>query len=118
MQAIKDYIHPIVSVDHKLYREPQNKSFVIHVHNVNEILYFISGDATYMVEGTEYKLLPGSIMFMKHGEAHVLKVRSSVPYERIVIHCFAHLCDSVTQWIDNLSKISCTALCKLFLTLL
>ena len=87
MQAIKDYIHPIVSVDHKLYREPQNKSFVIHVHNVNEILYFISGDATYMVEGTEYKLLPGSIMFMKHGEAHVLKVRSSVPYERIVIHC-------------------------------
>jgi len=86
MQAVKDYIRPVVSADHKMYREPKNRSFVIHVHNVNEILYFISGDATYMVEGTEYKLLPGSIMFMKHGEAHVLKVKSSVPYERIVIH--------------------------------
>ena len=86
MQAVNDYIHPIVTAEHKLYRDPKNKSFVIHVHNVNEILYFISGDATYMVEGTEYKLNPGSIMFMKHGEAHVIKVKSSVPYERIVIH--------------------------------
>ncbi|MBQ4040081.1 MAG: helix-turn-helix domain-containing protein [Oscillospiraceae bacterium] len=85
MQVMNDYIRPLIYIEHRLDRDPKNRSFLMHVHNVNEILYFISGDATYMVEGTEYKLVPGCIMFMTHGEAHMLKIRSSVPYERIVL---------------------------------
>ncbi len=85
MEAVLEYIRPLVNIEHFVDEKPTTRKFIMHVHNVNEILFFISGDATYMVEGSEYKLLPGCVMFMRTGEAHVLKIKSSVPYERIVL---------------------------------
>lgn len=59
---------------------------VMHTHDVLEIYYFISGDCTYLIEGTAYALRPGDIIFKRPLEAHKLVVNSSeVPYERIGI---------------------------------
>ena len=85
MEAITEYIRPLVNIEHYVDDKPKLRKSIMHIHNVNELLFFISGDATYMVEGSEYKLVPGCVMFMRAGEAHMLKVRSSVPYERIVL---------------------------------
>ena len=51
-----------------------------------EILYFLSGDAQYLVEGSVYPLHPGELLIMNRAEAHKLQLLSAQPYERIVMH--------------------------------
>ncbi len=64
---------------------PQNVC-PMHTHDVLEIYYFLSGDCTYLIEGTAYRLKPHDIIFKRPLEAHKLIVNSSdVPYERIGI---------------------------------
>lgn len=61
-------------------------SFPMHTHDWIEIYYFISGNCTYMIEGTAYPLKPHDIVFKRPLEAHTLIVNSSdVPYERVGI---------------------------------
>ena len=58
----------------------------MHTHDFYEIYYFVSGECTYLVEGTLYNLKPGDIMIMRPLEAHKCIVNSSnTPYERIII---------------------------------
>lgn len=68
-----------------------------HAHNRNEIFYFISGRACYLVEGNIYKLVPGSIMIMRSGEFHKIIIEDDVPYERVSLHFPAEL----SVCIDN-----------------
>ncbi len=56
----------------------------MHTHDCIEIYHFISGECSYLVEGTLYSLKPGDIMIMRPLEAHKCIVNSSdTPYERI-----------------------------------
>ena len=58
----------------------------MHTHDEIELYYFISGDCSYLVEGTVYHLKPQDILVMRPLEAHKLIVNSPlIPYERIVI---------------------------------
>ena len=68
-----------------------------HAHKRNEIFYFISGRASYLVEGNIYKLVPGSIMIMRSGEFHKIIIEDDVPYERVSLHFPAEL----SVCIDN-----------------
>ncbi len=58
----------------------------MHTHETAEILYFISGKAVSYVEGTEYILERGDILFMRPAEAHYIVVDNNYPYERAVIN--------------------------------
>ncbi len=70
---------------HRLDVQPEN-SCLMHTHDVLEIYYFISGNCTYLIEGTAYPLQPHDILFKRPLEAHKLIVNSpDVPYERIGI---------------------------------
>lgn len=82
---IDEKIHFHHSIDEhpnkiKINEEPS------HAHKRNEIFYFISGRASYLVEGTVYKLIPGSIMIMRSGEFHKIIIDEDVPYERMALH--------------------------------
>lgn len=57
-----------------------------HAHKRNEIFYFISGHASYLVEGNIYKLFPGSVMIMRSGEFHKIIIEDDTPYERVSLH--------------------------------
>ncbi|MBO5105640.1 MAG: helix-turn-helix transcriptional regulator [Clostridia bacterium] len=57
-----------------------------HAHNRNEIFYFISGRASYLVEGSVYKLIPGSILIIRSGEMHKIVIEEDLPYERMALH--------------------------------
>ena len=58
----------------------------MHTHDHIEIYYFISGNCTYMIEGTAYLLKPHDILFKRPLEAHMLVINSrDVPYERVGI---------------------------------
>lgn len=56
-----------------------------HYHTELEILYFVSGDAQYMLNHTLYNIKPGSLLIAKPGEYHNIVFKSAQPYERYVI---------------------------------
>lgn len=71
---------------HTIDPVPQPDAFPMHAHEWLEIFYFISGQGSYLVEGTQYPLQPGDILIMRAAEAHRLSIRPDQPYERIAIH--------------------------------
>ena len=56
------------------------------MHNEYEILYFVSGDADFQIEGTTYKLKPRDLLFISPRTFHYSTPRQSEIYERFVIN--------------------------------
>jgi len=71
--------HHTVTVTH-------NNTFHRHMHNGYELLYFVSGDAEYIIEGSVYKLQMGNRLFIPPRRFHYLSPLSNAVYERYVIH--------------------------------
>lgn len=90
---------------HSIDMHPMNLEANLDVpktHNRNEILYFISGRASYLVEGSVYKLIPGSILIMRSGEMHKIIIEDDQPYERMALHFDA----DIMNLIDKSGKLS------------
>ena len=66
-------------------------AYALHCHDHFEIYYFLSGDVRYLVEGTEYRPTPHSILLMSPGAFHGVRVESSRPYERYAFHFLPEL---------------------------
>lgn len=56
-----------------------------HYHDFNKIVIFISGNATYVIEGKYYKLKPWDMLFISSNEIHKPIIDSKEYYERIII---------------------------------
>lgn len=83
------YQDPELSFHHTAALPPNlqmQKKEAPHSHKMHEIFYFISGKASYLVEGRIYRLVPGSIMIMRSGEFHKIVLDEDEPYERMVIN--------------------------------
>ena len=65
--------------------ETSQERFKEHYHTAYELLYFLKGDADFMVQHTRYNIKPGSLLIAKPGEYHNIVFRSKAPYERYVI---------------------------------
>lgn len=61
---------------------PKAPSFKMHLHEYYEFLYFISGEATYMVEDTEYSASAGDLFITRPHELHAIVFKSGVKYVR------------------------------------
>lgn len=86
-----EYLDSEIYCHHSLDTEPNPNHFYMHVHEHMELFYLISGDVEYIVEGSFYKLSPGSIILARAGEAHKPEIHAGVPYERISIQFDASL---------------------------
>ena len=86
MARLFEYTDADLFCHHSLDASPSPAEFYMHAHERMEILYFLSGDAQYLVEGSVYPLHPGELLVMNRAEAHKLQLRSNQPYERIVMH--------------------------------
>lgn len=71
---------------HTIDQAPLPEEFPMHAHEWMEVFFFISGQGSYLVEGTQYPLQPGDILIMRTAEAHRLSIQPNQPYERIAIH--------------------------------
>lgn len=60
-------------------------SFPDHYHACYELLYFIQGDADFMIQQNRYSLNPHSLLVIRPGEHHQVVLKSTSLYERIVI---------------------------------
>jgi AraC-like DNA-binding protein/mannose-6-phosphate isomerase-like protein (cupin superfamily) len=66
-------------------KDMKNISFEYHYHDFNKIVVFVSGNVTYLIEGTAYRLKPWDVLFVSSCEVHRAIIDPTVPYERIVI---------------------------------
>jgi len=64
---------------------PVVSNYNIHTHEEYELLIFIRGDASFIVEGVEHPLSPMDAIVTCPGEMHQIYLRSVSSYERVVL---------------------------------
>lgn len=65
---------------------PTQSPFHRHMHSDYEILYFVDGDADYIVESSVYRLHRRDLLLIAPRTYHYLHLRSAARYERFVIN--------------------------------
>lgn len=107
-------------VDERPLAEREN--FREHFHTDYELLYFLHGDAEFIIEQNSYRLRPHSLLVIKPGEHHNLVVKSDNKYyERMVLRFnSADVPESVDRLLQGLASvydIAGTRLSELFFQL-
>ena len=112
-------------------KDMKNMLFEYHYHDFNKIIIFISGTATYLIEGKAYRLKPWDVLFVSSSQVHKPIIDPTALYERIVIwinpgflerhsdECSLFTCFAVTnERNENLLRLENPALkdVKLLLT--
>lgn len=85
MALVERYAALGINMSHSVTEDPKDTEFSMHVHDTYEIYCFVSGKASYMVEGRIYDLRPGSFLLMRSAETHKLIINGSGVYERYVM---------------------------------
>ena len=67
---------------HQCTVEPICGALSRHSHNLCELLYFVKGEASYVIEDKKYKLRPGDLVLIRPSKYHFIEVERVVPYER------------------------------------
>ena len=82
-----DYRNGSVLFKHSFDEKPSilHESFREHYHTAYEVLYFLRGDAEFIIQHSSYALPSHSLLVIKPGEYHNLIMHTRQPYERIVI---------------------------------
>lgn len=57
-----------------------------HYHTFHKIIFLLSGNASYWVEGQRYALEPGDMVLVGSGCVHRPEIGGSLPYERVVLY--------------------------------
>lgn len=73
------------SFSHTRDEVPNPEHFKLHYELGYEILLFLEGNGTYIIEGNRYELSPNSLLIMNSTELHALSISPDHPYERIVL---------------------------------
>lgn len=81
---------------HYLDRVPPQVEY--HEHEFYEIFFFLSGDVSYIIEGSTYQLRPGDILLTSNEDIHKPEVRAGKPYERYVIWIHPTPSRPFTSW--------------------
>lgn len=82
-------------IRHSIDEHPRQENFQIHAHELYELLLFISGDVTYIVEGALYHPKPYDILIFDIAETHKVIINSDALYERTVLKMDKTLFDSI-----------------------
>ena len=67
---------------HETSRNLSKDAYSMHSHNMYELLYFVGGDATHVIEERQYKLKRGDLVIIRPSKYHFIRIDSSCDYER------------------------------------
>jgi len=67
-------------------KDSEPKEYHYHYHDFHKLIWFISGQVEYHIEGKSYKLEPHDILLINKGEIHRPFVDSGTLYERYVFY--------------------------------
>ena len=62
-KIISEFSSNKIVYNHEITKNPDKNMFSTHFHEFIEVIYFISGNASYIVDGKKYKLRPNDIVF-------------------------------------------------------
>lgn len=57
-------------------------TYSMHTHNAYELIYFLDGDATHVIEDRKYKLKKGDLILIRPLRYHFIQIDSPARYER------------------------------------
>ncbi|MBQ8907857.1 MAG: AraC family transcriptional regulator [Clostridia bacterium] len=57
-------------------------TYSAHTHNLYELLYFLDGDATHVIEDRKYKLKRGDLILIRPYQYHFIQIDAPARYER------------------------------------
>ncbi len=80
-------------------------TFSEHTHNEYELIYFLDGDATHVIEDRKYKLKRGDLILIRPFKYHFIQIDNVSRYERIVIH-FDDKIDGISLFPDDVDIIN------------
>ena len=72
--------------DHLYDKTPSGEDFFFHFHNDYEFLYFIGGNANFVIENKVYSLKKNDFLVIRPAQRHKLCLLSPIPYERCVFN--------------------------------
>ena len=71
-----------ISYNHSIYYNMAADHFTTHYHDRCEMIFYVSGDVSYIVEGRSYKLSHGDIVISRPTVMHVISPAQNTTYER------------------------------------
>lgn len=85
---------------HKITENQVRGFYTTHIHNSYELIYFLDGDATHVIEDKKYKLKKGDLIIIRPLKHHFIQIDSTSRYERYNI-----LFDSQKHGIDSVGLL-------------
>ena len=67
---------------HETTKNMPKDAYSTHSHNMYELLYFVGGDATHVIEDRKYKLKRGDLVLIHPSKYHYIQIDSECDYER------------------------------------
>ncbi|MBQ7389751.1 MAG: helix-turn-helix transcriptional regulator [Clostridia bacterium] len=103
MQGDYSYEGENLFYKHEISHNLPRDAYSMHSHNMYELLYFVSGDATHVIEDRQYKLKKGDLVLIRPSKYHFIRIDSDCDYERYDI-----LFSPRTKNIDGLDLLEST----------
>ena len=98
----KGYLNKDFKIFHLKNRE--SIDFQFHYHDFSKIVIFLSGDTTYFIEGSSYKLKPWDILLINNNDIHKAIINPDKIYERIIFWINS---DFLIRYNDRCNLMSC-----------
>lgn len=81
-------------------KDKKKEEFEFHYHEFNKLIFFISGNVEYIVEGKAYKLKPYDILLVRQGDIHKPVIDSNAVYDRVIIWINSNYLNSIHNLSD------------------
>ena len=81
---INDYIWKTdrIFFKHEISEDLSCDTYSMHTHNAYELIYFLEGDATHVIEDRKYKLKKGDLILIRPFRYHFIQIDAPSKYER------------------------------------
>ena len=83
-------------------------TYSMHTHNAYELIYFLDGNATHVIEDRKYKLKTGDLILIRPFQYHFIQIDAPTRYERydILFNAENHNVDSIKLLPDDVEVIN------------
>ncbi len=81
---MRDYVSKAdrILFRHEISDNMPQDAYSMHTHNDYELIYFIDGNATHVIEDRKYKLKKGDLIFIRPFRYHFIQIDDTSRYER------------------------------------
>jgi len=78
-----EYYSKSISYDHQIVKNPANsRGFLLHAHDVCELIFLKSGNVSGIISGKTYKLTKYSLMIFRSHIPHRIQINDNTTYDR------------------------------------